>query len=104
MEMMNLPQDLALVGEVELENAVAEFLDCGYIEAGSQYTSNGTLKVNGSYDIVEDGPQMTAVKLIVPFRATPLSGPLIEQPIIPSLSQLLLQSGSGPLEGPTVYV
>jgi hypothetical protein len=58
MEMMQLPKDLALVGEVELDNAVAEFLDCGYIEAGSQYTSNGTLTVNGSYYIIEDEPQM----------------------------------------------
>jgi hypothetical protein len=58
MEMMHLPQDLALVGEVELDNAVAEFLDCGYIEGGSQYTANGTLTINGSYYIVEDEPQM----------------------------------------------
>ncbi len=58
MEMMNLPQDLALVGEVELDNAVAEFLDCGYIEGGSQYISNGTLTINGSYYIVEDEPQL----------------------------------------------
>lgn len=56
MEMNQLPQDLAFVGEVKLDNAVAEFLDCGYMEGGSQYTLNGTLTVNGSYYIVEDHP------------------------------------------------
>lgn len=58
MEMTNLPQDLAFVGEVKLDNVASEFLDCGYIEGGLQYTSNGTLTINGSYFIVEDEPQM----------------------------------------------
>jgi hypothetical protein len=57
MEMMHLPEDLAFAGEVELDNAVTEFSDCSYMEEGSQYTSNGTLTVNGSYYIVEDEPQ-----------------------------------------------
>jgi len=57
-EMTYLPEDLAFVGGVELDNAVVEFVDCGYIEGGSQYTSNGILTVNGRYYIVEDEPQM----------------------------------------------
>ena len=57
MEMTHLPQDLALVGEVELDNAVAGLSECGYVEGGSQYTSNGTLTINGNYYIVDDKPQ-----------------------------------------------
>ena len=56
MEMMQLPDDLAFIEELELNNAVAVFTDCSYVEGGSQYTLNGTLSVNGIYYIVEDHP------------------------------------------------
>ena len=56
MEMMQLPDNLAFIEELELNNAVAVFADCSYVEGGSQYTLNGTLSVNGIYYIVEDHP------------------------------------------------
>ena len=77
MEMTHLPQDLALVGEVELDNAVAGLSDCGYMEGGSQYTSNGTLTINGNYYIVDDKPQkilLTGDLVTSPGEDCPVNG------------------------------
>jgi hypothetical protein len=56
MEMTELPDDLPLIGEFGFENAVQVYKDCTYFEGESQYTTNGTLTVSGSYHVDEASP------------------------------------------------
>jgi hypothetical protein len=56
MEMTELPEDLPLIGEFSFENAVQVYKDCTYFEGELQYTTNGTLAVNGSYHVDEASP------------------------------------------------